>query len=107
MSTETTSKNETAIFYVQGAYGTLVACAVTGQVVAYEDREENDGESYDGITRMDIDEWRKHYPGQTLGGTSMDILDIGYWEGEKYEEPEHGWREDMQAGRAPRHHEIN
>lgn len=80
-----------------------MACAVTGQVVAYEDRQEDEGESYDGITRVDIDEWRKHYLGQTLGGTSMNILDIGYWEGEKYEEPAHAWREDMQAGREPRH----
>ena len=49
--------------------------------------------------RIDVVEWRLHYPGGTLApGDEHDILDFGMWmPGGQYEAPEEGWRRDREA----------
>lgn len=60
-----------------------------------------------GIDKVDVDEWRRRYPGEDMEG-EHDILDFGYWYREsegfmtefKYEPPCEAWRierEDMIA----------
>lgn len=48
---------------------------------------------YDDIARLDVDEWRKAYPGAKLEGATHDILDFGFWNtAGAYEPPAVDWR---------------
>lgn len=53
------------------------------------------------IVRIDVDEWRAHYPGESLESSTQDILDFGYWYRdangvEHYEPPCDDWRALLQ-----------
>jgi len=76
-----------------GSCGTLSVDARTGFVMHYDqqDGDESDPAAYNDIVRFDLDEWRKHYPGETCEGG--DILDFAYWNADdSYEEAEADWR---------------
>ena len=91
-------------FQATGGYGVLICDASTGNVVEYH-RENSDwkkpGDGYDDITRLDADEWRAAYPGETLEGSSHDILDFGSWDKSgTYCGPEQDWRDEFRRQRA-------
>ena len=51
--------------------------------------------------RFDLDEWHREYPGEKLGGISVDILDLGYWDDEgAYTEPAADWRQVFKRERS-------
>ncbi len=65
-------------FNVYGNQGKLTVDAYTGLVLAYEPEEEGD---YHDIFRFDVAEYKATYPAEAdLGGRSVDILDIGFWD---------------------------
>ena len=81
-------------FTAVGNWGELKCDVNTGNVVSYERGGdwEKEGDGYDNITRLDVDEWRKTYPiGDLTAG--HDILDFGSWDKDgRYEGPEEDWR---------------
>lgn len=73
-------------FHFQAADGLVLASPGTPTPAAYSH-----------ISRVDVDEWRKAYPGEPLAGRTIDILDLGFWyedgEGVRcYEPPAYDWR---------------
>ncbi|HEX5281902.1 MAG TPA: hypothetical protein VFW28_17610 [Micropepsaceae bacterium] len=76
---------------ISGSHGTLTADANTGQVM----HRTGDGD-YSSISRFDLAEWQRTYPGETCNGG--DILDFAYWTTDgHYEDADSGWREDFRA----------
>lgn len=83
------------MFTATGNWGTLVCDTVTGVVILY-DRDNSDwekeGDGYDNITRLDVDEWRRTYPGGDISA-GHDIIDFGSWDTDGvYCAPEWDWR---------------
>lgn len=86
-------------FTASGSWGTLTAWKDTGMVVSYDDEgnlpDPDGGTGYANIVRLDVDEWRRTYPGQDL--THVDILDIGTRDTDgEYVGPEYEWREQVE-----------
>lgn len=100
-----TNYNETDIrdgkVTVNGNWGELICDPVTGNVLAYNrgGDYEKEGDGYDNITRLDVDEWRHTYPeGDITAG--HDILDFGSWDKDDvYVGPEEDWRFNLWAER--------
>ena len=98
-------------FTVSGNYGTITVDAATGDVLAYVP-EESEPPAYGDITRFDVAEWRTAYPGETLAGMSVDILDLAFWHAVplgfwadgpvSYQPAESDWRAQFRADRGPR-----
>jgi hypothetical protein len=61
---------------IYGSHGEIDADPLTGAVTAYRPAIDTELD-YDDIARIDIDEWRAAYPGETL--VTGDILDFGFW----------------------------
>lgn len=76
-------------FTVFGNAGSLTVNAIDGTVISYEPQEDG---RYRDIQRFDVAEWRRTYVGESITGTSVDILDIGFWQDGEYFEPEEDWR---------------
>jgi len=78
---------------LHSSFGDVVFDAATGFVVSHTLEPDFGPAPY----KVDVDEWRLNYPGETLSG-SHDILDFGYWfrkPGETkatYEPPAEEWR---------------
>lgn len=89
-----------ANFNVGGSHGELEVSVSSGYVLGCDLIAEQDGEYMD-IVRFDIWEYAKEYPNETLGGSHVDILDIGYWmiDG-TYEPPREDWRNDYRLALA-------
>lgn len=99
-------------FEVTSSWAIYTADAITGLLIKM-DREcdhdcyycdsVNDCPNTASIPRcFDVDEWLKAYPGETLPGMSIDILDLGYWTiTGYYEEPCEDWRSDFREGYYP------
>ena len=81
---------------VDGSYGTVAIDEHTGDVIKYIPRDEDDAK-YRGITSFNMYEFRSVY-GDTLPA-SIDILDIGYWEGADYHPPSQNFRERRKKGK--------
>lgn len=93
----------TTTFKATGNWGALVCDAKTGNVIEYMRGGdwEKDGDGYDTITRLDVDEWCRHYPNEPLECAEHDILDFGSWDkNNNYEEPAHDWRKRRRDGGA-------
>lgn len=84
-------------FKATGGYGDLICDAETGNVVEYQRGGDwqKEGDGYDVITRLDVDEWRTYWPsGDLFAG--HDILDFGTWAIDgSYCGPEMDWRESL------------
>lgn len=50
---------------------------------------------------FNVEEWRKHYGRQHLPDV-LDILDLGFWYDDGYQEPEHEWRDFHEKERRAR-----
>lgn len=84
-------------FKATGGYGDLICDAETGNVVEYQRGGdwEKEGDGYDNLTRLDVDEWRSYWPGGDLFA-GHDILDFGTWASDgSYCGPEMDWRESL------------
>lgn len=77
-------------FTATGGEGSLTVCAETGDILS----RHADG-AYPSFTRIDVAEWRAFYPGETLAGQSVDILDTAGWEGESYSPAESDFRLEL------------
>jgi hypothetical protein len=87
-----------ALAYVSGSHGTLIVDSETGAVLDYNPEYVEGFEGYGNIKRIDIEEWRKAYPGEPF--LDCDILDVGYWTADDvYVPPESEWRAEFQAQR--------
>ena len=56
---------------------------------------------------IDVDEWRKRYPGEELLPVQHDILDFGMWFDDRhhdYDGPSEDWRIDRERLRKEEHH---
>jgi hypothetical protein len=86
-------------FKTNGGWGELVCDCDTGNVVRYDRGGDwkKEGDGYDIITRLDVDEWRNHYPGESITA-GHHIFDFGLWvKSGQYVEPEHDWRIEAKA----------
>ena len=77
-------------------YGTLFSS--DGEIVfRVSDGKVNKSRSgwvYDQMpTRVDVDEWRKKYPGEDVDA-GHDVLDFGLWFDETYYPPDPGFRKE-------------
>lgn len=96
---EHTKPSNTAM--ARGSWGAVEFDTTTGNVVALHDEPasyivENGVEErgYRDIVKVDVAEWRKTYPNETLG--DVDVLDVGYWiRGGSYEPPVEDWRAEF------------
>jgi len=87
-----------ATFVVNSSNGTLVANLKTGKVLKAVStyHADEDGQFLKTIDRIDLAEWKKKYPDETLEeDDDLDILDVGYSYGDKYESPAHDWRAEF------------
>lgn len=82
----------TGTFLITGSHGTLIACRVTGQVLALTD-DGDDKDQYRDIEAIDVAELWGTY-GPVADGAHFDILDCGFWTARVYEPPAHDWREE-------------
>lgn len=79
--------------------GSFVIKADTGEIISRQ-VEPNAGRFFTGITKFDMEEFRKYYNYQIeeMPGR-IDILDLGYWymhDGwENYERPAQDWRDEF------------
>lgn len=89
--------------HLTGSHGTLVVDEQTGDVQHYyreNDRETREDGDYDDIARIDVEEWKRTYPQDTLDGG--DILDFGYWMTDgTYVPPCEDWRADFRDADPP------
>jgi hypothetical protein len=88
-------------FTANGCWGTLFCDITTGNVIHYKrgSRWKKPGDGYDHIVRLDVDEWRKYYPGEDIA-LDHDVLDFGSWDADwVYEGPETDWREEFRRNR--------
>ena len=76
-------------FTVTGGEGSLTVCAETGDILS------RDPGAYPAFTRIDVAEWRAFYPGETLAGQSVDILDTAGYEGASYSPAESDFRLEL------------
>ncbi|MFA7254342.1 MAG: hypothetical protein WC107_07405 [Patescibacteria group bacterium] len=82
-------------FTLRSSHGTITADADTG-VVSYTSL--SDEWSDELPAKIDVEEWRNHYFGETLQG-EHDVLDFGYWYTDEktgelaYSGPDEEWRE--------------
>lgn len=76
-------------FTVTGGEGSLTVCAETGDILS------RDPSAYPSFTRIDVAEWRAFYPGETLAGQTVDVLDTAGWEGESYSPAESDFRLEL------------
>lgn len=94
--------------YISGSWGTLTVDRITGNVIDYDDEgtlPDAGGETgYTEIARVDLDEWRREYPGEEP--YALDCLDVGSWDRDgAYCGPELDWREEFRqlSGRTKTH----
>ena len=88
-------------FTAHGGWGELICDCETGRVLEYDRSSEwkKDGDGYDDIVRLDVDEWRAFWPNGDLCA-GHDILDFGSWDKSgRYTGPETDWRENLLADR--------
>lgn len=84
------------------SHGEITFDPRTGRVLA-DELEYGDGDDdfneLNKPVRFDVEEWKKRYPGKSLVGIYMDILDIGYWMPDgRYEPPADDWRMMFRPG---------
>ena len=88
-------------FKATGGWGELICDATTGDLIEYQRGGEwaKQGDGYDDIVRLDVDEWRAYWPsGDLFAG--HDILDFGSWDASgRYTPPEQDWRKSLLADR--------
>jgi hypothetical protein len=92
---------KTAFFKATGCWGALVCDCDTGNVVSYNRSGdwEKEGDGYDTISRLDVNEWHKTYPAGELSA-GHDILDFGLWDANGvYDGPEEEARAVIGKGR--------
>ena len=57
---------------------------------------DEDNTDYSETMALDLDEWRKAYPGETPTDQTHDILDFGWYDNNhKHYEPDYQWRKDL------------
>jgi len=80
----------------RSSHGTIVFGSETGLVLTGESNLCG-CEECPQVERFDVEEYRKFYGVEELPGSmDIDILDLGYWGTDGiYEEPCHGWREEV------------
>ena len=93
-------------FKLMSSWGELVCEAATGKVRREESTYSADPENEQGayplssIVSVDVEEWRKTYPGESLDGGCHDILDFGLtYENGETSPPAMEWREDFRKHR--------
>lgn len=85
-----------ATFTINSSHGTITADSKTGKVVSIDltcNCKPNE-QCINTIERFDVDEFKKTYKMKRML-SDVDILDLGYWIGEKYEEPVQDWRDEF------------
>lgn len=79
--------------------GEIVFRVSDGWVIkSRSDWKKDPGYKFDMPTRVDIDEWRSHYPGEDVT-TGHDILDFGLWFDETYFPPDADFREEYEKNK--------
>ena len=64
-----------------------------------------DNEQLKPITKFDLKEYEKYWGIKIKENDHIDILNLGYWEGDKYEPATDHWREEVKAMRAEKESE--
>lgn len=84
-------------FKVFGNGGELTVDADTGKVIAYDDTDADEGGEYADIAELDVAEWKRRYPGESIEG-AHDVLDFGAWSKHGvYIPPVEEWRKQREA----------
>jgi hypothetical protein len=79
--------------FLRSSHGLIVFDADDGYVVDFD----LDDEFGPVPVKIDVEEWKRRYPGELPGGGTHDVLDFGYWYADgRYEEPAEGWRTDRE-----------
>lgn len=86
-------------FQVIGSHGQMTVCVATGDVQKLVPFGQSS--DYSAITRFDVTEWRQHWQTEPAG-LLLDILDVGYWEGDEFVAPEADWRDGVREVRLMR-----
>lgn len=84
-------------FTVVSSHGELTVNVEQGQVIKASPHTpgDEDGENLLNIKRFDVDEWRKHWHEELKPNSSLDILDLGYWNRNgTYEPPVEDFRKE-------------
>lgn len=79
-------------FTVSGSYGVIIVDRTSGNVISYtpyHTRYDVNDDLYKDITRFDVEEFKSVYGDIPQ---SVDILDIGCWEGTEYCPPSQNFR---------------
>ena len=94
------SPDSELIATLMSSHGKIEFNIVTGKVIDLRYTEKVP-------TRIDVDEWRKRYPGEELLPVQHDILDFGMWFDDRhhdYDGPSEDWRIDRERFRKEEHH---
>jgi len=86
----------TALFTIESSNGVLTVDANNGLVdVAKSIYFDEADDKFRSITVFDIKEFEAYYGYGIIEGDNIDILDLGYWYKDGYEEPAMDWREEL------------
>lgn len=78
---------------IAGSHGSMVVDASTGVVLKWNHSGDGD---YKDIVKIDLDEYRRTYPGPGGIMARIDVLDVGYWDKSgAYEPPAEHWRKEF------------
>jgi len=100
------TENRPDFVVISGSWGELEVDPETGEVLyyypRYYDADALEGEDYNKIARLDVQEWRETYPNREMAGDTVhDILDWGYWTVDGvYEPPCESYRMDLKLSMA-------
>jgi hypothetical protein len=91
---------EPAPVQVSSSHGEFTVNPMSGLVLEFDgDPDDEDYADYVNVTRFDVEEWKRAYPGEEFNGA--DILDIGCWYRDgSYGGPEEDWRAEIALMRA-------
>lgn len=87
-------------FTVVSSYGEITADTETGKIIKVDSNDPEWVEGIMNIDHFDMEEWHKTYPSEEIGGTSLDILDLGGWDKQgNHFSHEPDFREDLRKER--------
>lgn len=81
-------------FTVCSSHGTFIVQKNTGRVLRF-DIANKESDNLSDIKVFNTAEWISYYNTHGFISDTIDILDLGYWQGGNYVEPAHEWRELM------------